>query len=79
MGIERYYYLFGRPIETSADLKGDKEGTKEVYEQVKAGVDDCISYLLENRERDPYRNLLRRVAYEQTGKKPAPGFEVDAR
>lgn len=60
-------------------MKKDKAAAAELYQDVQDGVEDCVTYLLENRERDPYRSLLRRLAYEQSWKKPAPGFEVDSR
>ena len=45
-------------------------------EQVKAEVEAGIAYLLEHRERDPYRKLLARVAYETSwGGRQAPSFD----
>eukprot|EP00983_Pelagomonas_calceolata_P116343 1160292-Pelagomonas_calceolata.AAC.2 len=46
--------------------------------QVRGGVDDCLSWLLRNRERDPYKDVLKRVAYEYAwgGSRKAPTFSL---
>ncbi|KAH0869733.1 hypothetical protein HID58_076755 [Brassica napus] len=62
----RFYYYFGKPIETAGreqELK-DKEKAQEFYLQVKSEVEECIAYLKMKRESDPYRNLLPRVLYQ---------------
>ncbi|KAK1257380.1 Acyltransferase-like protein [Acorus gramineus] len=64
----RFYYLFGRPIETEGmeeELR-DRERAQEFYLQVKSEVENCMSYLKEKREKDPYRNLLPRVLHQAT-------------
>jgi hypothetical protein len=73
--IQRYYFLFGRPIPLSRDLCDDREATGEVYQQIKRGVEDCLTYLLEARERDPYKNLIKRLTYERANGKQAPSFD----
>ncbi|KAL0737606.1 hypothetical protein Bca4012_013816 [Brassica carinata] len=62
----RFYYYFGKPIETAGkeqELK-DKEKAQELYLQVKSEVEECIGYLKRKRESDPYRHLLPRVLYQ---------------
>ncbi|KAF8108149.1 hypothetical protein N665_0114s0040 [Sinapis alba] len=62
----RFYYYFGKPIETSGkeqELR-DKEKAQELYLQVKSQVEQCIAYLKMKRESDPYRNLLPRMLYQ---------------
>ncbi|CAN7102099.1 unnamed protein product [Brassica rapa subsp. narinosa] len=62
----RFYYYFGKPIETAGreqELK-DKEKAQEFYLQVKSEVEECIAYLKMKRESDPYRHLLPRVLYQ---------------
>ncbi|KAF3591403.1 hypothetical protein DY000_02025366 [Brassica cretica] len=62
----RFYYYFGKPIETAGreqELK-DKQKAQEFYLQVKSEVEECIAYLKMKRESDPYRNLLPRVLYQ---------------
>ncbi|GJX51369.1 acyltransferase-like protein, chloroplastic [Tanacetum coccineum] len=62
----RFYYLFGKPIETQGrqqELK-NRETAHELYLEVKSEVEKCLSYLKEKRETDPYRNILSRLAYQ---------------
>ncbi|KAI8533368.1 hypothetical protein RHMOL_Rhmol10G0003800 [Rhododendron molle] len=70
----RFYYLFGRPIETEGrklELR-DRERTHEMYVEVKSEVERCMAYLKEKRENDPYRNILPRLIYQATH-----GFDCD--
>ncbi|KAL8134311.1 hypothetical protein AgCh_009373 [Apium graveolens] len=61
----RYYFLFGKPIETKgkAFLLEESEYRKRFYMQIKSEVEQSISYLLKKREEDPYRGLLERTLY----------------
>ncbi|XP_043726048.1 acyltransferase-like protein At3g26840, chloroplastic isoform X2 [Telopea speciosissima] len=62
----RFYYLFGKPIETEGrkmELR-DKEQAHEVYLKVKSEVENSIAYLKEKREKDPFRNILPRLFYQ---------------
>uniref|UniRef100_A0A1D1Z7I1 Acyltransferase-like protein At1g54570, chloroplastic n=1 Tax=Anthurium amnicola TaxID=1678845 RepID=A0A1D1Z7I1_9ARAE len=63
----RFYFLFGRPIETRGrkELR-DKEKAHELYLHVKSEVESCIAYLKDKREKDPYRNLFPRLLYQAT-------------
>ncbi|XP_042501769.1 acyltransferase-like protein At3g26840, chloroplastic isoform X5 [Macadamia integrifolia] len=64
----RFYYLFGKPIETEGrktELR-DKEQAHELYLEVKSEVENCIAYLKEKREKDLYRNILPRLVYQAT-------------
>ncbi|KAK4603175.1 hypothetical protein RGQ29_011941 [Quercus rubra] len=64
----RFYYYFGKPIETEGlkqELK-DRDKAHELYLQVKSEVGRCLAYLKEKRENDPYRNLLSRLIYQAT-------------
>ncbi|KAK4603177.1 hypothetical protein RGQ29_011942 [Quercus rubra] len=64
----RFYYYFGKPIETEGmkqELK-DRDKAHELYLQVKSEVGRCLAYLKEKRESDPYRNLLSRLIYQAT-------------
>lgn len=64
----RFYYYFGKPIETEGrkhELR-DKDKSHELYLEVKSEVARCIAYLKEKRENDPYRNLLSRSVYQAT-------------
>ncbi|KAI3408237.1 uncharacterized protein J3R85_020411 [Psidium guajava] len=61
----RFYYLFGKPIETRGRYESlkDRETANELYLQVKSGVESCITYLLKKREEDPYRSILDRTVH----------------
>ncbi|CAL9248535.1 unnamed protein product [Arabidopsis halleri] len=62
----RFYYYFGKPIETAGKEKElkDKEKAQELYLQVKSEVEQCVAYLKVKRESDPYRHLLPRMLYQ---------------
>ncbi|XVF13859.1 hypothetical protein REPUB_Repub09cG0005300 [Reevesia pubescens] len=64
----RFYFYFGKPIETEGmkvKLR-DKNKSHELYLHIKSEVERCIDYLKDNREKDPYRNLLSRLFYQAT-------------
>ncbi|XP_022740298.1 acyltransferase-like protein At3g26840, chloroplastic isoform X2 [Durio zibethinus] len=76
----RFYYYFGKPIETEGrkqELRS-REKSHEFYLQVKSEVERCMAYLKEKREKDPYRNLLPRLLYQATNGSTAevPTFEL---
>jgi len=61
----RFYYLFGKPIETRGryDILKDRENANELYLKVKSSVESCITYLLKKRKEDPYRSIFDRVTH----------------
>lgn len=61
----RYYFLFGKPMQTKGkeDLLKEKEFRKYFYMQIKSEVEHSISYLIKKREEDPYRGVLERTLY----------------
>ncbi|MCL7050343.1 hypothetical protein MKW94_020641 [Papaver nudicaule] len=64
----RFYYLFGKPIETQGrknELR-DKEKAQELYMHTKSEVENCLNYLKTKRETDPYRSVLARLLYQAT-------------
>lgn len=73
---QRFYYKFQAPIRTDpADVK-DREKCDATYEKVKDEVESAISWLLEKREKDPYKDLVPRLAYEVSwGGRTAPTFD----
>lgn len=73
--VERYYFLFGRPIETSRNLCDNREAVEKVYQDIKRSVENCLTYLLEARERDPYNNAVKRITYERMNGTKAPSFD----
>ncbi|CAI8613444.1 unnamed protein product [Vicia faba] len=76
----RFYYYFGKPIETEGrkQERKDKDKSQELYFEVKAEVERCIAYLKEKRERDPYRSILTRSLYQATHGPTSdiPTFEI---
>ena len=72
--LNRYYFLFGKPIHTSPDMSKDRDAAARVYKQAQCGLEDCITYLLEQREHDVYANPLRRLLYERMNRRQAPTF-----
>jgi 1-acyl-sn-glycerol-3-phosphate acyltransferase len=66
---ERFYFHFGVPIETR-HLQGLQESVRicrTLREQVRASVEAGIAFLQCQRERDPDRGLLARIAHDVRG------------
>lgn len=61
----RFYYLFGKPIETKGRevLLKDKENANDLYLQIKSEVEQSIAYLMKKRMEDPYRGFIDRTVY----------------
>ena len=70
----RFYYLFKKPIFLSPEDAKDREKCSSIYRTVKSEVEDSLSYLIKNREVDPYRDFGKRVVYEGLSKEQAPTF-----
>ncbi|KAB2629811.1 acyltransferase-like protein [Pyrus ussuriensis x Pyrus communis] len=64
----RYYYLFGKPIETKGkkEILKDKENANKLYLQIQSDIENSLAYLIKKREEDPYRNIFDRTAYRVT-------------
>ncbi|XP_062017790.1 phytyl ester synthase 2, chloroplastic-like [Rosa rugosa] len=77
----RFYYYFGKTIETDGrkqELR-DREKAQELYLQVKSEVENCIAYLQEKRESDPYRSLVSRLLFQARHgfTSEVPAFDLD--
>lgn len=76
----RFYYLFGKPIETKGrpELVKDKEAANRVYLEAKAEVEKSLAYLLKKREEDPYRSVVDRLSYSLTHlpENDVPSFDL---
>ncbi|XP_010243600.2 PREDICTED: acyltransferase-like protein At1g54570, chloroplastic [Nelumbo nucifera] len=62
----RFYYLFGKPIETRGREKillKDREKANKLYLHIKSEVEGIMSYLVKKREEDPYRDVIQRTIY----------------
>lgn len=73
---ERMYYKFGAPIELTAELAQDRDAADAVYRTVKHEVEAGIQWLMDARQKDPYRKGAPRLAYEAVAGGAAPTFEV---
>ncbi|XP_031382598.1 acyltransferase-like protein At3g26840, chloroplastic isoform X2 [Punica granatum] len=76
----RFYYLFGKPIDTEGrkqELK-DRKKSHELYLEVKSEVERCIAYLQDKREGDPYRSIFSRLVYQTVNGSSSdiPTFEL---
>jgi hypothetical protein len=70
----RYYFRFGAPRRTAGADADDPEVAARLYADVRADVEDGISYLLRKREADPFRDLAPRMLFEAAAGRPAPSF-----
>jgi len=62
---DRFYFSFGQPVDlTEVDPK-NRTACGNVYNKVRTAVEDEITWLLEARTRDPYRNFVSRQAFER--------------
>ena len=71
---ERFYFHFGRTIETAplAGLQANGRLCVAVRDQVAATVESGIAFLLAERDRDPERHVVPRVVRHLLGVAPAP-------
>lgn len=62
----RFYYLFGKPIETKGkkEMLKDKENANQLYLHIKSDIENSLAYLLEKRKEDPFRNIFDRTMYK---------------
>jgi hypothetical protein len=76
----RFYYLFGKPIETKGKeiLLKDRDNAMTVYMQIKSEVKGIMAYLKKKREEDPYRSIIQRALFQATWGPSAeiPTFEM---
>lgn len=77
----RYYFLFGQPLQTDWIDAADKEACASLYSTVRTELEQAIAYLLEMREADPWKSWCPRVAVEALygWKKQMPTFELHGR
>lgn len=74
----RLYFLFQKPIQTEPEDMKDRQRCDDLYRATQASVEDGISFLLDQRQRDPYKDFLPRQLYEAAYKgRQAPTFPVN--
>ncbi|KAI0564143.1 hypothetical protein FGB62_30g312 [Gracilaria domingensis] len=74
--LDRFYFKFHEPIDTESIEPSDISTCREVYKRVKQDVENGISELVIERERDPQRtwqSRTMRTLLEQASKVPRPG------
>lgn len=71
----RFYYLFRKPIVLEPEDAADREKCAAIYADVRAEVEGGLAYLVKKRQNDPYKDLVKRVVYEQLSKEQAPSFD----
>ena len=72
----RHYFMFGKPM-TTADLDHkDMDACQDFYHQVQDELVRGFDDILRAREKDPYANPVRRLAFEQLTGKKAPTFSI---
>lgn len=62
---DRFYYSFGEPVDLRDLDPKDRPGCDAAYAQLRSAVEGEIAWLLEARTRDPYRDFLKRRAFER--------------
>ena len=73
----RHYFVFGTPMSTEGLDHGDREGCEVFYEDVKREMRRGFDDVLRAREKDPFSDSLRRIAYERVTGKIAPTFPLE--
>lgn len=58
---------------SKADLD-DREACDQIYANVRGQVEQGLSFLQRQREKDPYKDLPQRLLYEAFYRKQAPTF-----
>ncbi|CAN6469289.1 unnamed protein product [Victoria cruziana] len=73
----RFYYFFGKPVETSPDLV-DKDEAHSLYLHIKSDVERMLAYLTKKREEDTYRSVIQRYIFQATwgSDREIPTFEL---
>ena len=80
--LNRLYFKFGKAKPLTKAIVDDKEAVASIYGDIKAELEGDIRYLLEMRDKDPYKDILPRMAWEQTRvvdgrvQQRAPTFET---
>lgn len=72
----RHYFMFGKPMTTHDLSHKDLDACEDFYQAVQDELNRGFDDILEAREKDPYADPVRRLAYEQLLGKKAPTFAV---
>jgi hypothetical protein len=72
----RHYFVFGRPFSTADIDPRNIEQCGQIYKDVKQELERGLRDILIARKQDPFSGSVRRLAYEQATRKPAPTFPI---
>jgi len=75
---DRFYMSFGRPVDLQGLDPKDRDACGAAYKELKEAVEAEIRWLLEARQRDPYRDLVRRQIYERAANLGAFPRQIEA-
>ena len=73
----RHYFVFGKPFDTTAISHTNKEECAQLYKDVKDELRRGLDDLLVARTSDPFKDTVRRLAFERISGKQAPTFPID--
>ena len=73
----RHYFMFGRPMSTKHIDHRNREDCEKLYHEIKDEMQRGFDDVLKAREKDPFKDTVRRIALEQITGKPAPTFGLD--
>jgi pimeloyl-ACP methyl ester carboxylesterase len=72
----RHYFVFGKPLTTSDIDHRDLGQCETFYKDVKLELERGFEDVLRSREKDPYKDNVKRLAYEKITGKIAPTFPL---
>lgn len=61
----RFYFLFGKAIETKGkeEMLKEENYRKDFYLHIKSEVENAMAYLIKKREEDPCRGIVQRIVH----------------
>jgi len=78
-GPDRFYMVFGEPLDLTGVSHKDKDACAAAYSDVKASAEAAIQTGMELRKGDKFRKAAPRLAVEALTGRPAPSFRLPAR
>eukprot|EP00929_Paragymnodinium_shiwhaense_P067926 TRINITY_DN34139_c0_g1_i1.p1 TRINITY_DN34139_c0_g1~~TRINITY_DN34139_c0_g1_i1.p1 ORF type:complete len:886 (-),score=199.41 TRINITY_DN34139_c0_g1_i1:380-2998(-) len=75
---DRLYFSFGKPVDLRDLNPKDRAGCATAYDKIRTDVEKEIAWLLEKRVDDPFRDFLKRQAYERLKNFRKPARTIQA-
>jgi len=72
----RNYFVFGKSMSTVGVDHKDLEACATLYREVKVEVERGFEDVLRVRDNDPFKDTIKRIAYEKATQKKAPTFSM---